>query len=136
MGKSILIVDDDDAIRLLLHTFFQRRGLATDVACDGREALERLRRSQYAVMLLDLMPRESGWDVLGEVARWPLDRRPIIIVTTAGTEPRTLDPTLVAGTVRKPFDVDMLAEMVTACLRNGPACKSIDDQPSPTPTVN
>ena len=96
--RSILIVDDDDAIRALLRTILQRRGLAADSARDGNEALECLARSRYAVMLLDLMmPRESGWDVLGEIARWPLNRRPIIIVLTAGPEPRTLDPTLVAS---------------------------------------
>ena len=124
--KSILIVDDDDAIRGLLRTILQRRGLAADCARDGREALECLARTRYALMLLDLMmPRESGWDVLGEIARWPLERRPIIIVITAGTEPRTLDPSLVAGTVRKPFDIDVLVDTVTACVRNGPTRKRI-----------
>ena len=135
--KSILIVDDDDAIRGLLRTILQRRGLATDSARDGHEALECLKRSRYAVMLLDLMmPRESGWSVLGEIARWPLDQRPIIIVITAGTEPRTLDPSLVAGTVRKPFDIDMLVDTVTACVRSGPTRKKADDQPSQTPIIN
>ena len=135
--KSILIVDDDDAIRALLWTILQRRGLAADAARDGREALECLGRSRYAVMLLDLMmPRESGWDVLGEIARWPLDRRPVIIVLTAGTEPRTLDPSLVAGTVRKPFDIDMLVDTVAACVRRGQVRKQLDGQPPVTQTIN
>jgi len=135
--RSILIVDDDDAIRALLRTILQRRGLAVDSARDGTEALECLARSRYAVMLLDLMmPRGSGWDVLGEIARWPLDRRPIIIVLTAGTEPRTLDPSLVAGTVRKPFDIDVLVDTVAACVRGGPTRKQADDQPSRTQTIN
>lgn len=135
--KRILIVDDDDAIRGLLRTILQRRGLAADAARDGREALDCLRRAPYAVMLLDLMmPRESGWDVLGELARWPLDRRPITIVITAGTEPRSLDPSLVAGTVRKPFDIDMLVDTVTACVRSSPVRKTADDQPSPTQIIN
>src|SRR5205085_8294725 len=135
--KSILIVDDDDAIRALLRTILQRRGLAADAARDGREALECLGRSRYAVMLLDLMmPRESGWDVLGEIARWPLDRRPVIIVLTAGPEPRTLNPTLVAGTVRKPFDIDILIDTVTACVRSGPALAQVEDPPPATQIVN
>ena len=135
--KRILIVDDDDAIRVLLRTILQRRGLVADAARDGREALECLRRAPYAVMLLDLMmPRGSGWDVLGDIAQWPLDRRPITIVITAGTEPRTLDPSLVAGTVRKPFDIDMLVDTVTACVRSSPARKAGDDQPAPTQIIN
>ena len=135
--KRILVVDDDDAIRVLLRTILQRRGLTADSARDGNEALECLGRARYSVMLLDLMmPRGSGWDVLGEIARWPLERRPITIVITAGTEPRTLDPSLVAGTVRKPFDIDMLVDTVAACVRDAPARKQSDDQPSPTQTIN
>jgi DNA-binding response OmpR family regulator len=128
--KRILVVDDDSAIRALLMTILRRRGLAADAAADGAEAIERLGRCDYSVMLLDLMmPRQSGWDVLAEIARWPVERRPIIIVLTAGTEPRTLDPVLVAGTVRKPFDVEMLIDTVSACVRSGPARAQLEDCP-------
>ena len=135
--KRVLVVDDDDAIRVLLLTLLQRHGLAADAACDGGEALERLSRSRYAVMLLDLMmPRESGWDVLDAIARWPADRRPIILVLTAGPEPHALDPTLVAGTVRKPFDIEVLVDTVFACVQNGPARAQVDEQPPATQTIN
>jgi CheY-like chemotaxis protein len=128
--KRILVVDDDSAIRALLMTILRRRGLAADGAADGSEALERLALCDYSVMLLDLMmPRRSGWDVLAEIAGWPPERRPIIIVLTAGSEPRALDPLLVAGTVRKPFDVEMLTDTVSACVRNGPARAQLDDCP-------
>jgi DNA-binding response OmpR family regulator len=135
--KRVLVVDDDDAIRVLLLTILRRRGLEADAAAGGAEALECLRRSRYAVMLLDLMmPRESGWDVLSEIKRWALDRRPIVIVLTAGPEPLALDPALVAGTVRKPFDVDMLIDTVTACVRKAPARAQPEDKPSATQLIN
>jgi DNA-binding response OmpR family regulator len=128
--RRILVVDDDTAIRALLMTILRRRGLHADAAADGMEALERLRRCDYCLMLLDLMmPRQSGWEVLGEIARWPLERRPIIIVLTAGTEPRALEPTLVAATVRKPFDVEMLIDTVKACVRRSPERDQHDDCP-------
>jgi len=138
--KRILVADDDSAIRALLMTILRRRGLAADAAADGAEALDRLGRCAYSVMLLDLMmPRRSGWDVLGEIALWPLERRPIIIVLTAGSEPRSLDPALVSGTVRKPFDVEMLIDTVSACVRSGLAraqpddCPPADTDPKPAP---
>ena len=135
--KRVLVVDDDSAIRTLLMTILRRRGLAADAAADGAEALEHLAHRHYSVMLLDLMmPRQSGWDVLGEIARWPLGRRPIIIVLTAGSEPRTLDPTLVAGTVRKPFDVEMLVDTVSACVRSAGRAQ-LEDPPRPArQTIN
>jgi DNA-binding response OmpR family regulator len=115
--KRILVVDDDDAIRTLLLTILRRRGLPVDTARNGAEALERLGRCRYSVMLLDLMmPRLNGWQVLEQIGKYDASRRPVVIVLTAGTEPRDIDPNLVAGSIKKPFDVELLLDMVTACL--------------------
>jgi CheY-like chemotaxis protein len=115
--KRILVVDDDDAIRALLLTILRRRGFAVDVARNGAEALERLGRCSYAVMLLDLMmPVINGWEVLERLSQTPAEMRPVVIVLTAGTEPRDLKADLVSGTVRKPFDVELLLDSVTACI--------------------
>ena len=115
--KRILIVDDDDAIRTLLFTVLRRRGLQVDTARNGVEAMERCGNCRYSVVLLDLMmPLMSGWDVLARLAKIPASQRPFVIVLTAGMEPRNLDPCLVAATLRKPFDIDMLVDTVSACL--------------------
>lgn len=115
--KRILVVDDDDAIRALLLTILKRSGLTADFARNGAEALERLGHCSYSLMLLDLMmPVVSGWEVLEHVAKLDPSARPIIIVLTAGNEPRNLNADVVAGTVRKPFDVELLLNSVTACL--------------------
>ena len=115
--KRILVVDDDDAIRALLMRILTRRGFAVDAARNGAEALERLQRCHYAVMLLDLMmPVVSGWEVLAKLESSMPSNRPVIIVLTAGTEPRDLSAQLVSGTIRKPFDVELLLDSVTACV--------------------
>ena len=115
--KRILIVDDDDAIRGLLCTILSRRGFAVDSARNGIEALERLRSCVYSAMLLDLMmPLKSGYDVLDAMREMDADARPIVFVLTAGTHTRDLDPGLVAGSIRKPFDVEVLLDMVVACV--------------------
>jgi CheY-like chemotaxis protein len=115
--KRILVVDDDDAIRALLFTILRRRGFKVDSARTGVEAMARCAHCHYAVMLLDLMmPAMSGYEVLDELAKLPCEERPIIIVLTAGSEPRSLPANLVSGTVRKPFDIAMLVDTVAACL--------------------
>ena len=40
----------------------------------------------------------------------------IVFVLTAGSSIRDLDPEVVAGSIRKPFDVEVLIDMVTACV--------------------
>jgi CheY-like chemotaxis protein len=79
----VLVVDDSEVIRT-----FQQSALAghyrTSVACNGREALEKLRQARPAAMLLDLsMPEMSGMDVLTHVrADSALGGLPIIVVSS------------------------------------------------------
>jgi CheY-like chemotaxis protein len=115
--KRILVVDDDAAIRTLLLTVLRRRGLAVDTAKNGAEAMEKLQRCSYAVMLLDLMmPVASGWQVLDYLRQMDAFARPAVILLTAGSEPRGASPDLVMGTIRKPFDVELLYDTVIGCL--------------------
>lgn len=118
MEKRILIVDDDDPIRTLLLTVLRKRGFNVDSARNGEEALEKTRQCRYSVVLLDLMmPRMSGYEFLARIEEWPAEQRPLVIVLTAGSEPRDLNPDIVAGTIRKPFDVELLVDTIEACNR-------------------
>lgn len=115
--KRILVVDDDAAIRTLLFTILRRRGLVVDTARDGADALERLANCHYSVMLLDLMmPTMSGWEVLQQLERHPPPIMPIVIVLTAGNEPHNLNPSIIAASVRKPFDIEVLTETIMVSL--------------------
>jgi two-component system chemotaxis response regulator CheY len=115
--KRVLVVDDDDAIRALLCTILRRRGLPVDSARNGAEALARCEQCRYAVVLLDLMmPQLNGYEVLNAFGKRKREDRPLILVLTAGAEPRNLSADLVAGTIRKPFDVEMIVDTISAAL--------------------
>jgi two-component system, OmpR family, response regulator CpxR len=134
--KRILVVDDDAAIRTLLFTILRRRGLAVDAAKNGVEALEKLGQCSYVLLLLDLMmPVMSGWEVLERLAGMDPARRPVVVVLTAGTEPRDVSPEFVVGSVRKPFDVQLLVDTVTGCLSAVAPRQQVDDCP-PSETEN
>lgn len=128
--QRVLIVDDDDAIRTLLLTVLRRRGFQADQARNGVEAMELLMAQRYAVVLLDLMmPQMSGYDVLERLAALPHATRPLVLVLTAGLEPRPFDTNLVIGTLHKPFDVELLLDMITSCV-------AIADSPAQTPPAD
>lgn len=115
--KRILVTDDDDAIRALLATILRRRGFKVDTARNGVEALERCAQCRYSLVILDLMmPRMSGYEVLNAVEAMPAADRPLVLVLTAGAPPQALDPNIVAGALRKPFDIEMLIDTVVACV--------------------
>ncbi|HEX9982884.1 MAG TPA: response regulator [Thermoanaerobaculia bacterium] len=128
--KRVLVVDDDDAIRALLFTILRRRGFHVDVARNGVDALEHCSRCLYAVVVLDLMmPLMSGWAVLDRLAEMPIDSRPVVLVLTAGLEARHFDSALVAATIRKPFDIDLIVEAVTGCINSRSASDQLDGCP-------
>jgi DNA-binding response OmpR family regulator len=115
--KRILVVDDDDAIRALLFTVFRRRGYKVDTARNGAEAIQRCHECRYALVVLDLMmPMMSGYDFVDHIGQQSSIDRPLVLVLTAGGEPKKLDPSIVAGTMRKPFDIELMMDTIKACL--------------------
>ena len=116
-GKRILIVDDDDAIRALLHTVLRRRGFRVDTARNGAEAVEKLADCNYALLVLDLMmPIMNGWDVLEHLRSATLAHRPLVLVLTAGIEPRKFESDMVVGLMQKPFEVELLVDTIQGCM--------------------
>lgn len=119
-ARDVLIVDDDDAIRNLIHAALTRSGLTCDISADGLEALDQLQANMYAVMLLDLMmPRLDGPGVLTRLrAAGPDGERPVVVVVTASTDRESLNPVaeMVQVVIRKPFDLTRLSELVQDCV--------------------
>ena len=61
----ILIVDDEDDLRLLLHESLEGHGYHISSASDGEEAIELLKRERFDLTLLDIqMPKVNGLQVL------------------------------------------------------------------------
>ena len=117
----ILIADDDASIRRLLKMTLRYRGYQVIEARNGREALTEMRGGNPDLVLLDLMmPEVSGWDVLRERSGDPsLQRIPIIVITA--TNERNVTVGLLNApfdaVIAKPFDLDALVAIVSACLK-------------------
>ncbi len=71
-GRRVLVVDDEETIRLITSSVLQRLGFVVEVAADGLEGLEIFRRdpTRFAVVITDLMmPRMNGRRFAQEVRR-------------------------------------------------------------------
>ena len=113
--SQILIADDDPGIVRLLKVLVERQGFLVDVARDGHEAIEKIENGSYVLMLLDLqMPRFNGFDVVEYISQLP--RRPVVLVITALPQSQLLklDPHVVHAIIRKPFDVELLAAIISS----------------------
>ena len=119
LNPRVLIADDDPSIRQLVCTIMKRERLAVDCVADGSEAIEKLREREYSVILLDLMmPRVDGFGVVDWIRNHPPQHKPIILVVTAYADQtfKQIDPNLVAGVLRKPFEVADLGNLVRLCV--------------------
>jgi CheY-like chemotaxis protein len=118
---SVLVVDDDVAIRILVTRVLVRGGFAVTEALDGQVAIEKLAREQFDAVVLDLMmPRATGFDVIAYI-RDRLPRRQCVIVVSAAAESllNTVDDTVVRAKLRKPFDIEALVAAVRSCVGDG-----------------
>jgi len=107
----VLLVDDLPEIRHLSARALAQEGFTSYQASDGVEALERLRETQFDVVLTDLhMPGMHGHALAVEVLQ--LKSRPLVVVLTALLEPRMAKDLLARGVddvMFKPIDFRAMA---------------------------
>ena len=114
----VLIVDDDDAIRVMVERVLRREKFDVDSARDGFEAIEKLSRNDYGTILLDLMmPRIDGHGVLRYLVTDRQSSQPAVIIMTANLQSAldTIDALPVKCVLPKPFDIRNLVERVREC---------------------
>jgi CheY-like chemotaxis protein len=120
-GASILVVDDEKHIRLMLKTILQAEGCTVVEAADGREALEKVHASGFDVMILDLnMPVLDGMGVLEQLKQSPPAHPPRVIVLTAyGSISAAVRATRLGAMdfLEKPGSPEEVRESVAAVLR-------------------
>ena len=116
--KKVLVVDDDDAIRMMVERVLKREQYDVESARDGFEAIEKLSGNDYATVLLDLMmPRVDGHGVIRFLEENREVPKPFVIVMTANlagaTETAAARP--VFRVLPKPFDISQLVSHVRDC---------------------
>ena len=114
--KSILVVDDDAAIRDSLKKLLDEAGYSTVVANDGREGAAALAGREFDLLILDLdLPKVSGWDILDTAAlNHPL--LPIIILTGLLDQCEPGSTASADAFLEKPPDVPLLLKLVEQLL--------------------
>jgi CheY-like chemotaxis protein len=103
--RRILIVEDDEAIRAVLQFALVGRGYALELAANGREGIEKLRRiNEPCLILLDLMmPEMDGWEFAQALMDDPaLCKNPILLLTASREK---VDSIPYKELLKKPLDI-------------------------------
>ncbi|MEZ0227609.1 MAG: response regulator [Planctomycetota bacterium] len=114
---TILVVDDEAAVREVLRETLEFEGYSTADASNGREALEWLKNNPPpCLVLLDLMmPVMNGFDFLEAVQKDPALRSVSILIVSATTREKleeTARRTGAVGVLSKPLQLAALLEAV------------------------
>ncbi len=114
IGKKVLVVDDEDILRMLLTDTLEYDQFIVEEAEDGQEALEKIQSNEYDVIILDyMMPRMTGLELLEHLQSMKLTT-PVIMLTAKAQKTDEV-AALAKGAsyfVPKPFSPNELVELV------------------------
>jgi len=122
MNENILLVEDEEALRMTLGDRLRSEGYVVDLACDGEQGLDKATGMPYDLIIMDIMlPNRSGLDVCRDIRKAGL-ATPILVLTARDqTVDKVLGLKLGADDyVTKPFDTLELMARIEALLRRAP----------------
>jgi DNA-binding NtrC family response regulator len=115
---NILVVDDDALMRDYLNETLCRGGFRVDLASAGEEAMERIRKTEYDVILSDIrMPNVGGMELL-QAVRQHLPYAKVVMMTAYGTVQNAVEAMKLGAFeyVMKPFSIDEIELVVKRAL--------------------
>jgi len=120
MAKTVLIVDDDEAINLALRYLMKGEGYQVEIARDGEETLTMVEKTPPDLILLDvMMPKRDGYDVCQTLRGNPAWSGIKIIMLSAKGRDIDREKGLALGAddyMAKPFSTQDLAAKVRVML--------------------
>ena len=116
MGATILVVDDEEAIRGLLVAALEDEGYAVVAARNGRVALEAIALGRPDLIVTDvMMPELDGRELIRQLQTRPeWASIPVVLLSAAPLDGRSTVSS--AAAVAKPFDFDALLGVIAAAL--------------------
>jgi CheY-like chemotaxis protein len=117
MAKRILIVDDDEMVLIAVNELLKSEGYEVHTASRGIDALERLDRSEYDLLILDIiMPEMDGFELCRRIREKESCKEIPIVFLTAKSRDEDRAQGIKAGAnlfLSKPISPDKLLGIVS-----------------------
>lgn len=114
MPKTILVVEDDAAIRAMVRSVLVREGFDVDLVENGVDAISRIDATHYDALVLDVSRGNTdGHEVLETLARKRPDVKCVVVISASSAAAiEDIDVANVQTKLRKPFDIKELIDAV------------------------
>ena len=119
--RPILVVDDEESMRLALSEALSRSGHSVDCVSNGYDALTKINTAPVKLVITDVrMPKMDGLEVLQEIKKIS-PHTPVIVITAYGAVQNAVDAMRKGATdyILKPFSFEDLGAAVKRALTNG-----------------
>ncbi len=121
MLDRVLIVDNEILINKFLEARLKKENLEVDVAYDGMQALNKIKKHKYDLILTDLiLPYIAGTELLMEIKKSDKNAEtPVIVLSTLATD-NVIVEVLNNGAqdyITKPFSINVVMAKVRQLLR-------------------
>ncbi len=119
MAKTIMIVDDEKDLRDIIEFKFKSKGFVTVTACDGVDALDKLKTIEPDLIVLDMnMPRMDGLEFYNAIRGNEVRSKcPVLILTARANMGQTIKDSAIEGFMPKPFELNDLINEAEAIIR-------------------
>ena len=112
----VLVVENNDALRVLLFTILRHQPLAVDTASNAEEAMEKAAACDYALIIVDAdMPADDALTFVTSFREQRPEATTFVLAIRDPNGEAVLDPALVNAVMHKPIELDTLAELVREC---------------------
>lgn len=120
MQKVILIVDDDELVRVTLKEFLTILGFSVIEASNGIEGVEKARDNDFHILITDYkMPGMNGIEMIREIYKFKRDFKIVISTAFAGEITDEVVKELgISAVLLKPVDLGVLERLITQLLAN------------------
>jgi CheY-like chemotaxis protein len=117
----ILVVEDDDAVAMMIQDYLSGHDFRTARAADGREAVDMVRELHPDLIVMDLMmPRLTGGEAATALRRDPMTEKiPIVAISAVADVTSIAEMLPLDEVLPKPFDLDELVAAIERLLPVG-----------------
>ena len=110
----VLIVENDDALRVMLFTILRHQPIGVDTAATAAQALQKVTTCDYALIVLD-MDLPDATEFLERFRDERPEATSFVLAVRDARKDTFLDPSVVSAVLSKPLEIDTLAELVREC---------------------
>lgn len=115
-NPRVLIIEDQDVLRVMLFTILRHQPLSVDTAVSADTAIAKVETCDYALILIDMdLEKNEAESFLTRFRQGRPEAKTFVIAVRDPNKGGQIDASIVSAVLNKPLEIDTLLEVVREC---------------------